>query len=590
MRYCEELRESNMENPQVTIGSDTASKADLIAFQRAETRTVITQAAAESPASASLPLPPPRATGGSPVLDPGAVVGKYQIVREIGRGGQGRVFLAVDQKLRRQVALKTENVTRTEGEEWLNRFRNEARTLARLDHPNIVQVYEAFQVGGQPFFAMEYVEGDSLAEVMQQNRLSTWQLVEVIATCCDAVAFAHTQGVIHRDLKPENILIARDGKPKITDFGLARDVQQDAMRTAATLDGVVLGSPAYMAPEQANGRSDHIGPHTDVYSIGTMLYEILTHRLPFCADTPMAMLLQIVREEPEPAIKVNTTLDHDLNAICMKAIEKDPADRFPNAAEMAADLHRYLSYEPVLARAAPVTARFAKGLRRNRDLAAISGIALTFMAIALAMSITWFARLSASSVTEALHTELRSVADTAAMMFSAEELARLRTPDDEKSETFRNVVNRLNEIRRRNLRVRNAYILRRSDDTGQLNFVADADAFLGAGVTARANHVGAPHRTSHSARFMRAFQWQQTLPKPVVFESDGILSGYAAITRQKGTPAAVLCLDISTEQVQRLMAPVLRTTAQVSGLGAVGFMGLAAVAGVRVMRRQRRRN
>jgi len=565
-----------------------AREPEAMLAERARARTVIGTPSATNLPYASLPLAPPSRADVGAALRPGTLVGKYRIVRLIGHGGQGSVFLAVDQKLRRQVALKTVNLTPTQREEWLSRFRNEARMLARLQHPNIVQVHEAFQVDGRPFFAMEYVEGDSLADLLERKCLSRRRFLELMAVCCDAVAFAHTKGVIHRDLKPENIIVTRDGSPKITDFGLARCLGEDVARTAATMDGEVLGSPAYMSPEQAHGQTDRIGPATDVYPLGTMLYQGLTGQLPFHADTPMALLLQVVRDDPMPPAALDSSVDGDLNAICMKALEKEASDRYADALEMASDLRRYLNHEPVRVRPATLRARFVKGLRRNRDLAVLSGVGLMFMAVAMALSIAWFTRLSASNVRKSFHAELRSVANTAAMMFTPEELGRIQTVEDEQGAAFGRVVDRLNEIRRRNLRVQNACILRRTGDTGRIVLVADADMPL-AHVATGTRHVGDVYETSPGRELIRLFLPGYYGLSPLIIESDDKLTVYATITDEKGRPAAVLGLEASPEQVQHMMQPVLRTTVQVSGLGAIGFMGFALVSGVRLLRIRTRR-
>ena len=522
-------------------------------------------------------------------LEPDAVVGRYRITKEIGCGGQGRVFLAVDEELGRRVAIKTILAKPVEGEDWLIRFQNEARALARLDHPNIVQVFEAFQQQGFPFFAMEYVEGRSLDDLLRSKSFPRREFIRLMATCCEAMACAHKHGLIHRDLKPQNILIAKDGQPKLTDFGLAKSLREDSAHCVATMDGEILGSPAYMAPEQAQGRRALVGPPTDVYSLGTILYEGLTGRLPFDPDSPMEVMFRIVHEDTEPAIALDPSVGRDLSAICMKALEKDPRERYATAGEMAADLRRYLRGEPVLARPIALAARFTKAIRRNRDLAVMSGMALTFMAVTLSLLIALFARQSSANIREGLRTELKSVAGTAAMMFTADEIEQVPESDAEKTDAYERLVKRLNEIRRRNLRIRNAYVLKKSGEAQGLVFVADADAFLPATAGGNKRLPGEAYTPAEGSAAAEAFAAAVADPKPVRTKWGEMLSGYAPILRDDGTTVAILGLDIGVEQIHMVMQPTLRTTAHVSGLAGFLFMGFTIFASVRVLRRRKRK-
>ncbi len=522
-------------------------------------------------------------------LKPNTHIGKYRIVKELGFGGQGRVLLAVDDNLKRQVALKTIAAVTVAGQERLDRFQNEARAVAQLRHPNIVQLYEAFHEEGVPFFSMEYVEGESLSTILRTKSLSRRQLVAVLATCCEAMGYAHQKGIVHRDLKPQNILLTPEGEPKVMDFGLAKCLLEDKKLSVATLEGQVLGSPAYMAPEQAEGTRELISARTDVYALGTILYECLTGRLPHLADSPMEIMLAIIDEEPEPPTSVDPTIGRDLNAICMKALEKDPRARYANAAELAADLKRYLNNEPVQARPATISDRFAKALRRNRDLAVVSGIALTFMAVALAVSITIFTRQSAENIKEGLRAEIMGVANTAAMMFPAEEIEQIRIQQDADSELFRSLVRRLNEIRRRNPRVRSAYVIRKTEKVSDLAYVADADAFLPSGTGEGTRRAGDKYVGDNVEALLRAFSGSKADFRRGGTTWGDKISGFSPIISEDGESVAVLGIEMGTELVKMQMRPALRTTAQVSALASFLFMGLTGVAGVRVMRRKKRR-
>jgi len=526
-------------------------------------------------------------TASTEPLSPGVLVGNYRILREIGHGGQGRVFLAEDEALHRHVALKTVAVGHA-GADWLKRFHNEACALARVQHPNIVHVFEAFQQNDLPFFAMEYVEGHPLSDLLHRTTFRREEFLELMVTCCNAMAFAHSHGVIHRDLKPQNILVTASGEPKISDFGLATALQDDTPLSAVTLEGEILGSPAYMAPEQAQGRRDLFGPPTDVYALGTILYEGLAGRLPFQADTPMEQMFRMVNEEPQPLTALDPSIDPDLNAICMKALEKHPHDRYPTAGALAADLRRYLDHEPVQARPASVTARIGKALRRNRDLATMSAVALGCLAVACIGSILLFARQSSAHVHQALRDELKSVANTAAILFSADDVERVHGRADRSSEAFHRLVRDLNAIRRRNLRIQKAWILRLSPIKGKLEVVADADAYLSSVNDGLAYEPGDLVSIPPKAPIAEAFRHATADPMPIGKRGGLILSGYAPIYADPDSPVAILQLDVSTRHLRRLMQPTLRTTAQVSGLAAFLFMGLSGVAATRVLRRRRR--
>lgn len=514
-------------------------------------------------------------------LSPGSRIGKYRILRELGRGGQGIVLLAQDEVLGRLVALKTMTMHAYLGEDALKRFRNEARAIAQLRHPGIVQLYEVFELHGQPFIAMEYVEGASLLEVVRRKELTRERLLEVIAQACESMGYAHAQGLIHRDLKPHNVLIEKDGTPKIMDFGLARSLRQEAGFTMATMDGQVVGSPAYMSPEQATGLE--VGPATDVYALGTLLYQCISGALPFGGDTPAEVMFRIIHEEPEALIARDPTVNPDLSAVCMKALEKDRAARYPTAAEMAADLRRYLRQEPVFARPATLTDRFRKAVRRNYDLAVISGVALTFMAVTITASLLLFARQSSAHATAGLQAELRSVANTAAMMYSEKQLGDLQSREDQQSDSFRTVVMSLNEIRRRNPRVDDVYLLRRAGD--KLAFVADADAFL-PGIGAR-RFPGAEWSIPPGSSAWKGFTQAVADVQPVHTAGAGKhWSAYAPVLSTQGKTIAILGLDMAAEHLAGDMRPALRTTVQVGGLAAILFLGFTGIAAARVLRRK----
>jgi serine/threonine protein kinase len=270
---------------------------------------------------------------GSPTL-PG-----YEIEEEVGRGGMGVVYRARQKSLNRLVALKVIRDSALAGPEHLARFRAEAEAVARLQHPNIVQVHELYEKEGQPFFAMEYVSGGSLAQYLGGKPKPPREAAELIEKLARAVHYAHQQGIIHRDLKPANVLLTPEGDPKISDFGLVKRID---INDGMTPSSAVLGTPSYMAPEQAAGNTQDIGPTTDIYALGAILYETLTGRPPFEADTLLKTLDQVRFQEPVPPTQTYPEVPAALECICLRCLQKEPARRYPSAAALAEDLQAFL--------------------------------------------------------------------------------------------------------------------------------------------------------------------------------------------------------------------------------------------------------
>ncbi len=338
-------------------------------------------------AAALVPPPPPALPG-------------YEILEVLGRGGMGVVYKARQTGLNRLVALKMILAGPYATTEQLARFQTEAEAAARLRHPNIVQIYEIGQAEGRPYFSLEYVEGGSLAERLKQTVLPPREAAALLEVLARAVDHAHQQGVIHRDIKPANILLQRkpttddtdrtdknkskysslsvlsvssvvDFLPKIADFSLARQLDSDS---GLTRTGAVLGTPSYMAPEQADGRSHDGGPATDTYALGAVLYECLTGRPPFRAATPLETLDQVRRQEPVPPRRLNPAVPRDLETICLTCLHKDPHRRYRSAEALADDLHRFLAGEPIRARRSSALERGVKWVRRRPALAALLAV------------------------------------------------------------------------------------------------------------------------------------------------------------------------------------------------------------------------
>ncbi len=313
----------------------------------------------------SLSPQPPRT--GLPVV-PG-----YAIECELGRGGMGVVFRARQTSLQRTVALKMLASGPLASPAALVRFRSEAESVARLAHPNIVQIFEVGETAGHAFFSLEYVDGGTLADQARRGPLPAHDAARMVATLARAVQYAHDRGVVHRDLKPANVLIAADGTPKIADFGLAKQLASESHQTHT---GDVMGSPSYMAPEQARGATDQIGPACDVYALGAILYELLTGRPPFLGQDSMETVLQVLNEEPLPPRRLSPGVPRDLETVCLKCLEKLPRSRYGSAGGLADDLERFLTARPILARPVGPMESLLKWTRRRPAVAALVAVSV----------------------------------------------------------------------------------------------------------------------------------------------------------------------------------------------------------------------
>ncbi len=316
-------------------------------------------------------------------------VGEYDILDKIGHGGMGLVLKARSRRLKRVVALKLIKVGQLAEEQEVARFMVEARAAAHLEHPNIVGVYDVGEHAGSPFFTMEYVEGQSLHKLISERPLQPRRAAIIIRKLALAVAYAHEAGILHRDLKPQNILLDKYEEPKITDFGLATNAQENSQLTAT---GTVLGTPSYMPPEQARGKHEEMGKWSDVYSLGATFYESLVGRPPFTAATLGETLQQVMTVDPVSLRSLNPAIPRDLETICLKCLEKSPARRYQTGQELADELQRFLDDRPILARPTSRTEKFVRWCRRNPVVAgaiAAVSVAAVFAIISLWIGLIW---------------------------------------------------------------------------------------------------------------------------------------------------------------------------------------------------------
>jgi serine/threonine protein kinase/Tfp pilus assembly protein PilF len=308
-------------------------------------------------------------------------LGDYALLEEVGRGGQGVVFRARQKSLNRIVALKVISLGQWASKAHLKRFRLEAEAAARLEHPGIVPIHEVGERDGSCYFSMKFVEGGQLDEVARREPILIRRAVELIAKVARTVHYAHDHGILHRDIKPGNILLDAKGEPHLTDFGLARLVESESTVTR-TLE--VLGTPSYMAPEQALGNNEAITSVTDVYGLGAVLYQLLTGQPPFAGGATYETIKLLLDSEPRQPRLLNPKVDRDLSTICLKCLEKDPKHRYSSALALAEDLERWLKHEPIVARHTGVFARGRKWVRRNPTSALLAA-----SLIALATSAGW---------------------------------------------------------------------------------------------------------------------------------------------------------------------------------------------------------
>ncbi|MGF1580506.1 MAG: protein kinase [Gemmataceae bacterium] len=348
----------------------------------------VTQDALKHPREETLP-------GGTTLSIPG-----YEILSELGRGGMGVIYKARQHQPRRFVALKMILTGEYANSDELARFQAEAEAVAKIQHPNIVKVHQVAEHQGHPYLTLEYVDGGNLAQYLKETQLGPRQAALLVLTLADAIHKAHKKGIIHRDLKPANILLSTENsdealpfQPKVADFGLAKQLEGMASVAPAgpkTQSGAIMGTPSYMAPEQAAGKTKMIGPETDIYALGAILYELLTGNPPFQGGKTIDVLLKVTNEDPVPPRQLAPDTPRDLETICLKCLQKEPKKRYQTAKELADDLDRHLDGQPIKARPQGTFESFTRWLRKRKEIAylAIGSVAaLGVIGLVIALSV-----------------------------------------------------------------------------------------------------------------------------------------------------------------------------------------------------------
>jgi WD40 repeat protein/tetratricopeptide (TPR) repeat protein len=355
---------------------------------RREFSNPITQGRSDSPLPQTMPGDPDDGTP-SETLPKGPRIryfGDYELQNVLGEGGMGIVYKARQLSLNRPVALKMIRAARFPSDDEVRRFHNEAEAVARLDHPNIVPIFEVGRYEDQHYFSMKLIRGESLDKRLKDYLADLRGAARLVVTTADAIHHAHQRGILHRDLKPANVLLDAGGQPHITDFGLAKRVEGDSELTQS---GAIMGTPAYMAPEQASGNRGAVTTSTDVYGLGAILYALLTGQAPFGGSTVLDTLEHVREREPQPPRRLNPGVSRDLEVICLKCLEKDPRRRYASADALAEELKRWLAGEPITARPVGGTARFWMWCRRNPIVAGATGVVAALLILTAVLSLRY---------------------------------------------------------------------------------------------------------------------------------------------------------------------------------------------------------
>lgn len=538
-----------------------------------------------------LPEVPPAPSALSTAALEEALGGRYRVEFELGAGGMGRVYRATDLVLDRPVALKTVHPEILADPQWLGRFRVEAAVAAGLQHPNIVQVHEILEVRSIPVLVMELVEGKDLTHRVEAQAPSPREATRLLAEVCEALEYAHGHGVIHRDIKPGNILIGLDGVPKLTDFGLA--VRPDRMPAGAMDAEGVVGTPAYMAPEQARGENRAVTNRSDVYALGATLYFALTGQPPFRGSTFSGVIRQVLRADPAPPSSLRPSVNRDLEAVCLKAMRKDPDARYGSAREMAQDLRRYLAGRPVTARRYGSLEAVGRALSAGRATFLLGLLAVALLLAGVNAAVHLLHAQAKGDVFEELRRKVRDLASTAVLLVDPAQVEAVSGPKAAERPEARALAATLDAVQEASPDVHYVWIMRRSGSGGEgVEFVMGNETYKsfqeldanGNGILdpeERPVQPGEPFDASHVPELARGFEAPTADRTYEATDEWGVsLSGYAPVRDRAGKVIAVLGVDIKRVDLMEHFAALDRArlvgVLSSAAFAVLAFIGLVA--------------
>ena len=497
------------------------------------------------------------------IMELNQIVGnRYHVVREIGRGGMGIVYFAHDTKLNRPVAIKMIGVKCSAFSQGLERFCFEARVTAKLQHPHIVQIYEAIDTNPVPLYVMEYVEGTRLDKYAKQREVR--ETASIMVPILKAVGYAHTKGVLHRDIKPSNILITDSGEPKIMDFGLAKLLgEEESAKLEDTSQGAIMGSPSYMSPEQARGDMEKVDTRSDIYSLGATLYTILTGTPPFKGRNFIDVIDQVLNKEPVPPSTLRPGLSTDLDGICLKAIDKNPDKRYQTAYEMLEDVRNYLNGRPVKARHYTFKEKTIRSIRLKKELFILATALVWLMFTGIALTLKTHHNISRSVVSEELRNKVKGLAATVAFVIDGDVVESIKSQSDLARPEVKKIIALLKGVKNRNDEVEYVWIMRPSQKKpGYAEFVIEHDYFDAPDeLDVNNNFVLEPEEelskvgdifeeTPKFPELLKGFE-QPAADRDlsVTDRWDINLSGYAPVVNYTGKSVGIVGIDIRSSEV-----------------------------------------
>ena len=499
--------------------------------------------------------------------------GRYHVDAIIGTGAIGAVYRATDLNLTRNVAIKAIRAPYQLSPKWHDRFHEEARIIAAFAHSNIVQVHEIAECDKRPLIVMEYVQGSDLEDVVKAG-IDQGRLIDVMISACEAVGYAHAHGIIHCDIKPRNILVTDTGEVKIADFGIALRVDEEASKPGAPIDlrkKIIRGSPPFMSPEQARGNTWQLSTRTDVFGLGATLYYGLTGKRIYHGGSE-EMVAQARQCEIQRPSEIAPGIPPELDAICMKCLEKEPAARYAGAAQVAEDLYRFRERLPVSVRPYSIVQKAAGAIcyRKSAFLLSIAVVLALVAGSIVAQTIDH--RVARKSVVRILRGYVTGLANTTAYMVDPAKVAAVLTPADQDKLACQDLVQLLKSVKDRNARVAYVYIARKAEQAGYVSFVA-MDSFSDPNGTLKVGDVY--QETPRYPEMLAAFSGPTADVEINVLDQWRVaLSGYAPILDRKGNAIAIVGVDVKSEELALTFRQIDRTFLALVGLSVLAAFGL----------------